>query len=106
MIEEELEVALDTSTVSGRGTFDDTYQQISSQIGESDFGDNYQTITQNTEANPGTYEDDPISDMKASLAIAAYERTILSNKAPFQTWLRGEQNAMTLNELRGALFFQ
>lgn len=39
------------------------------------------------------------------LAIAAYERTMLSNKAPFQLWLRGEKNAMTAAEKRGAKVF-
>ncbi len=41
-----------------------------------------------------------------SKAIAAYERTVLANQAPFQQWLRGDQSAMTLDEVRGAnLFF-
>lgn len=42
----------------------------------------------------------------AAKAIAAYERTILSNFAPFQKWLGGDQGAMTQQQLRGAnLFF-
>lgn len=41
----------------------------------------------------------------AGLAIAAYERTLLSNQAPFQQWLRGNDNAMTDQELRGAIIF-
>lgn len=41
----------------------------------------------------------------AGLAIAAYERTILANKAPFQRWLKGEQNALTIEEKQGALLF-
>lgn len=40
------------------------------------------------------------------LAIAAYERTLLSNKAPFQMWLKGDEQALTQNQLEGAeLFF-
>ncbi len=39
------------------------------------------------------------------LAIAAYERTVLSNRAPFQKWLRGKDSAMTEQEKRGALLF-
>ncbi len=42
---------------------------------------------------------------KVGLAIAAYERTLLTNKAPFQRWLRGELNAMTDVEKRGAMVF-
>ena len=42
---------------------------------------------------------------EASKAIAAYERTILANQAPFQLWLKGDEDAMAPNELRGALLF-
>jgi len=41
----------------------------------------------------------------AGLAIAAYERTILANKAPFQLWLRGDMNAMSDSQKRGASLF-
>ena len=41
----------------------------------------------------------------AGLAIAAYERTILSNQAPFQKWLQGNSRAMTLNQKEGAVLF-
>lgn len=42
----------------------------------------------------------------AAKAIAAYERTLLTNRAPFQRWLRGDDDAMNEQELRGAnLFF-
>jgi cytochrome c peroxidase len=46
-----------------------------------------------------------VSDELAGLAIAAYERTILANRAPFQRWLKGEHGAMTAPEKRGALVF-
>lgn len=38
-------------------------------------------------------------------AIAAYERTVLANRAPFQRWLQGEDAALTDQEKRGALLF-
>ena len=39
-------------------------------------------------------------------AIAAFERTVYANKAPFQRWLRGDTDAMNESELAGAnLFF-
>ncbi len=41
----------------------------------------------------------------AGLAIAAYERTLLPNQAPFQNWLRGDNNAMEADELAGAKLF-
>lgn len=41
----------------------------------------------------------------AGLAIAAYERTLLSNKAPFQEWLKGNGSTMGNDELEGALLF-
>lgn len=41
----------------------------------------------------------------ASFAISAYLRQLLCNEAPFQRWLKGEENAMTLEMKRGALLF-
>ncbi len=41
----------------------------------------------------------------AAKAIAAFERTLLTNQAPFQLWLRGDRTAMNEQELRGALLF-
>ena len=38
-------------------------------------------------------------------AIAAFERTILANKSPFQMWLRGDDFAMSPKEIRGAEVF-
>lgn len=39
------------------------------------------------------------------LAIAAYERTIIANRAPFQQWLRGESESITEEQKLGALLF-
>ena len=47
----------------------------------------------------------PIDREHAGLAIAAFERTLLSNQAPFQRWLDGEKDAMTEQEKRGAIVF-
>lgn len=41
----------------------------------------------------------------AALAIAAYERTLLANRSPWQEWLRGRQGAMSDEEKQGALLF-
>ncbi|NJO50003.1 MAG: cytochrome C peroxidase [Leptolyngbyaceae cyanobacterium RM2_2_4] len=42
---------------------------------------------------------------RAGLAIAAYERTLLANQAPFQKWLKGDRKAMSASELRGGITF-
>ncbi len=41
----------------------------------------------------------------AGLAIAAYERTLLANQAPFQQWLKGNKAVLTEQEKRGAILF-
>jgi len=41
----------------------------------------------------------------AGLALAAYERTVLANKSPFQLWINGDNAAMTEEEKMGALLF-
>lgn len=45
------------------------------------------------------------SMINAGLAIAAYERTLLANEAPFQKWLRGDELAMSDLEKQGAILF-
>ncbi len=45
-------------------------------------------------------------DLKnAGLAIAAYERTLLANRSPFQKWLSGNELAMSNREKKGAILF-
>lgn len=55
------------------------------------------------------FSNSPISERytieNAGLAIAAYERTVLSNQAPFQEWLKGNKDAMNEMEKRGAILF-
>ncbi|NOT36844.1 MAG: hypothetical protein HOP11_05660 [Saprospiraceae bacterium] len=58
------------------------------------------------DAFPNLPEDERYTKQTASNAIAAYFRTILTNRAPFQKWLKGDVNAMTVQQKRGAeLFF-
>jgi len=52
-----------------------------------------------------TLNDPAQSAINVGLAIAAYERTLLSNEAPFQRWLRGEYGAMTDAQKQGAMLF-
>ncbi len=45
------------------------------------------------------------NNLTAGLAIAAFERTLLPNEAPFQKWLMGDSDAMTAQQKRGAVIF-
>jgi len=45
------------------------------------------------------------SNFTASLAMSAYIRSIISYNAPFQKWLKGNNDAMTSEEKNGALIF-
>ena len=56
-------------------------------------------------AFPNTIANERYSLLNAALAIAAYERTVLSNQAPFQQWLKGNKNTLTELEKRGAILF-
>ncbi len=46
-----------------------------------------------------------ISQITTGLAIAAYERTLLATQAPFQQWLRGDNDAMSEEAKEGAILF-
>lgn len=63
----------------------------------------YKTLFDN--AFPNIDESERYSRINAGLAIAAYERTLLSSQAPFQLWLKGEDAAMNEDELQGASIF-
>lgn len=57
-------------------------------------------------AFPNLNVDDPQQlKISGALAIAAYERTVLANEAPFQQWLRGNHSAMTNEQKQGAILF-
>jgi cytochrome c peroxidase len=57
------------------------------------------------DAFSGAYGNDNITQETAGLAIAAYERILLSTEAPFQKYLKGETGAMTEAQKRGAITF-
>nr|WKN38938.1 cytochrome c peroxidase [Tunicatimonas sp. TK19036] len=52
-----------------------------------------------------TNEKERYALQQAGLAIAAYERTLLANQAPFQRYLRGETAAISEHQKQGALLF-
>ncbi len=57
------------------------------------------------EAFPEIPESERYSRITGSFAIAAYFRTILTNQAPFQKWLKGDLTAMNEQEKKGAVLF-
>ncbi len=57
------------------------------------------------EAFPEFPEADRYSLTTGSFAISAFLRTLISNQAPFQNWLKGDYSAMSASEKRGALVF-
>ena len=50
-------------------------------------------------------ESERYSDKAASFALAAYLRTLLTNRAPFQDYLKGNKEALNEQEKRGAMLF-
>ncbi len=56
-------------------------------------------------AFPEIPKEERYTTQTASLAISAYIRTILSNKAPFQNWLKGDPAGMSPKSKRGAMLF-
>jgi cytochrome c peroxidase len=63
----------------------------------------YQQLFKN--AFPGYPEEERYGKVNVGLAIAAYERTVVADQAPFQRWLKGEVQAMTESQKNGALLF-
>ena len=55
------------------------------------------------------FDDYPVQERynnkTASLALSAYIRTLISDQAPFQKWLKGEKSAMTSSMKKGAILF-
>lgn len=56
-------------------------------------------------AFPDFEADERYSELTGSLAISAYLRSMITNEAPFQDWLKGEKEAMTNAQKSGALLF-
>lgn len=50
-------------------------------------------------------ENDRYTVERAGQAMAAFERVMLSNQAPFQKWLRGDEMALTDAQKEGAIVF-
>ena len=54
----------------------------------------------------GSYpEENRYTTLTTSFALSAYLRTLISNEAPFQRWLKGEKSALSDQEKNGAILF-
>ena len=56
-------------------------------------------------AFPDMPESERYSRKAASFAISAFLRTITTDQAPFQLWLKGDKDALTPEQKRGAVLF-
>jgi len=56
-------------------------------------------------AFPDFQGDERYSDVTSSLAISAYLRSMVTNEAPFQQWLKGDETALTRDQKHGAILF-
>ncbi|HRK28865.1 MAG TPA: cytochrome c peroxidase [Chitinophagales bacterium] len=74
-------------------------------VSESDLAAIQEYIQLFNAAFPDVPPTQRVSKVNAGLAIAAYERTLLANQAPFQQWLRGNLNVLTEHQKRGAILF-
>ena len=81
---------------------DDKFPQKTST---SILGDDARYIELFARAFPARPKQDRVNQETAGLAIAAYERTLIANRAPFQNWLRGDSQALTDNQKIGASVF-
>lgn len=88
---------LETQAIAGMGVHRmDIDEQLVTELGYKGYFDL---------AFPDFPEGERYTKETAGLAMAAYERTLLSNKAPFQRWLRGDYNSMSNEEKEGAILF-
>lgn len=73
---------------------------------DDDFWTSYPTYKEMLdEAFPTLPENERYSNIGIGLAIAAYERTLLSNEAPFQKYLKGNRQELSIPQKRGAMVF-
>lgn len=64
-------------------------------LSESEYKDHFE------EAFPG----EPIGVEQIAKALASFERTIVSRDSPFDDWVRGDENALTAQQIRGFALF-
>ncbi len=63
------------------------------------------TISGYVDAFEKAYPGEKIDRRTISKAIASYERTIVSNNSPFDNWIKGDNTALTMQQLNGMRVF-
>jgi cytochrome c peroxidase len=79
--------------------------EVHRMVTTKEFLDEYGFTEMYDNAFPELSEEMRYSNFATSFALSAYLRTIMSNQAPFQEWLKGNSQAMSLSEKRGATLF-
>jgi cytochrome c peroxidase len=51
------------------------------------------------------YPQEPITEQTVAKALAAYQRTVISNNSPFDLWVKGDASAMTPQQVNGFQLF-
>lgn len=72
---------------------------------DEEFAEEFGYKTYFDSAFPSVPVEERYSLLNGALAIAAFNRTVLANQAPWQDWLRGDTEALTVDQKKGALLF-
>ena len=72
---------------------------------DREFAETFNYIPLFDAAFPDIPESERYTRLTGALAIAAFNRTVLANQAPWQQWLKGDYNAMTTTQKEGAILF-
>ncbi len=89
--------AIETQNMDGLEVHRITYTpELIEELGYQDLFD---------QAFPDLTEEEKYSNLGGSLALSAYIRTILSTEAPFQKWLKGDNDALGYEEKQGGILF-
>lgn len=56
-------------------------------------------------AFPDVPVDERYTKLTTAFAISSFVRSAITHEAPFQDWLKGNQNAMTVDQMEGAMLF-
>lgn len=91
---------IETQAIAGR----DVHRLLIDKIFVNNVG-NYRDLFIKAYGAASVIDDPATLAINGSLAIAAYERTLLATQAPFQQWLKGKSAALTENQKKGAIVF-
>ena len=99
----------ETQALAGQmvhGLFDQSTTNAETASLSSDIFSNQEYISLFKRAFPSKENDpDLISQETVAMAIAAYDRSIIADQAPFQKFLQGDTKALTFNQIKGLNLF-